>query len=203
MNNPANITAPFLMVIAGPTMSGKTVFIKRFVQNFNYMFEKIIYCYASYQKIYDDIARLSSKVEFQAGFPEIASDNEVITLVVIDDLMFKNEKELADYFTRIRHCNVSIMFVSQDFFFDSNHMRTVTRNATYFVIFNSPQDVNVIRSISKRMYPDKPGFLLDAYRQATQEAYSYLFLDCRIGEEYRVKTNIFPGDEFYVFQPKA
>ena len=54
------------------------------------------------------------------------------------------------------------------------------------------------------MYPKKWQFAEEAYKDATQEPYSYLLLDLRTeqDEDLRLRTNVFPGETHYVYVPK-
>jgi len=54
------------------------------------------------------------------------------------------------------------------------------------------------------MYPNKSGFAMEAYKDATREPYSYLLVDLRPeqDEELRLRTDIFPGETQYVYVPK-
>ena len=54
------------------------------------------------------------------------------------------------------------------------------------------------------MYPNKSAFAVEAYKDATREPYSYLFVDLRPeqNEELRLRTNIFPDETRYVYVSK-
>ena len=70
-------------------------------------------------------------------------------------------------------------------------------NAHYMVSFENPRDVS--------QYPKTSQFALEAYRDATREPYSYLLVDLRPeqDEEFRLRTNIFPGETHYVYVPRV
>ena len=54
------------------------------------------------------------------------------------------------------------------------------------------------------MYPTDWRFAVDAYKNATQEPYSYLLVDLRPeqNEELRLRANIFPGERHFVYVSK-
>ena len=187
------------MIVSGQTGCGKTVFVKKFIEHYGSLFDKVLFAYMMYQPIYDEIAQLAS-VEFHHGFPNVTMSDEK-TLLVLDDMMMENDKLLAKYFTRMRHANLSTLFVTQNFFFDSKYMRTVSRNAHYLILFNNPRDAAMIHCLGRQMFIDKPKFLPDAFRQATEEPYSYLLIDCKPNSKHRVKQGIFPGEEFCIYKP--
>jgi hypothetical protein len=189
---------PYTLVISGPTGCGKTVFLKKLLKQYN-NFERVIYAYSMYQAIYDDIKKIKN-VEFYKGFPSVETKGAK-TLLVLDDLMMENDKKLALYFTKMRHANMSMIFVSQNFFFDSKYIRTVTRNAHYLVLFNNPRDVGAITTLGRQMFPDMPKFLPQAFRQATSRPYGYLFVDCKPDSAYRVLEGILSGEKLYIYMP--
>ena len=152
-----------------------------------------------FQPIYKEIMK-SRKVEFIEGFPDFEPSGEP-TLLILDDLMLEGDKRLAIYFTRMRHANLSTIFVTQNFYHNSSHMRTVTRNAHYLVLFSNPRDVGMIGTIGHQMFPDKPKFIIDAFRKACTKPYGYLFLDCKPNAQYRVKEGIFPDENTFVYLP--
>ena len=45
---------------------------------------------------------------------------------------------------------------------------------------------------------------MEAYKDATREPYSYLLLDLRPeqDEDLRLRTNVIPGETYYVYVPK-
>ena len=53
------------------------------------------------------------------------------------------------------------------------------------------------------MFPGKKNFLVDAYSDATKTPHSYLLVDLHpeTPDEYRVRSNIFPGDAQTVYVP--
>jgi len=46
------------------------------------------------------------------------------------------------------------------------------------------------------MYPGQAKFLIEAFRDATQEPYTYMLVDLKpdTDEKFRVRTNIFPAN---------
>jgi len=50
----------------------------------------------------------------------------------------------------------------------------------------------------------KSAFAVEAYKDATREPYSYLFVDLRPeqDEDLRLRTNVFPDETGYVYVPK-
>ncbi|MEM7402336.1 MAG: ATP-binding protein [Pseudomonadota bacterium] len=119
------------MIVSGQTGCGKTYFIHKLLQHYN-DFDRVILCCSMFQSIYKDVMQIQN-VELHEGFPDEIDTKGQKTLLILDDLMFENDKRLATFFTRMRHANLSTIFVTQNFYFPSKYMRTVTRNAHYLV----------------------------------------------------------------------
>lgn len=187
------------MVVSGQTGCGKTHFIGKLLGD-SRDFSRIVFAYTMFQPIYKTFMAKPG-LELHQGFPvELELDGQP-TLLILDDMMMENDKELAKFFTRMRHANLSTIFVTQNFYFDSKYMRTVTRNAHYLVLFSNPRDMSMINCLGRQMFPEKPKFLPDAFRQATKKPYGYLFVDCKPNAEHRVKEGIFPDEQLFIYKP--
>lgn len=194
------------MIIAGPSRAGKSNFVARLLQHAQTMIdpppEKIYYCYSEYQPLFDTM----SGVNFHQGLLDVEEiDPSVRNLVVIDDLMQEVDESVEKIFTRnSHHRNLSVIFLTQNLYQKSPHMRTMSLNASYIVLFKNPRDVNQIGVLARQMYSRDSSFLVQAFSDATATPYSYLFLDLR--QEtlalLRVRTGIFPNEVPYIYVPK-
>ena len=78
---------PFTSVISGPTVSGKSVFVRRFVHNIKHMMtpipDRILWCYGEYQTLYGTV----DGVDFQQGLPDLDTlEPREKHLIILDDL---------------------------------------------------------------------------------------------------------------------
>ena len=201
---------PFTGIVSGPTGSGKTVFTIKLVQNSQVMVqpppEDIVWCYGIYQDVFDTM----SHVKFVQGLPDVdAFKGDRRTLIVIDDLMHEANDSVSQIFTKgSHHRNLSVLFLTQNLFFNSKHARTMSLNSQYVILFKNPRDVGQISHLGRQMFPNKNGskFLAEAFGDATSKPYGYLFVDLKADtdERLRIRTNIFPDDvdPHFVYQPK-
>ena len=86
--------------------------------------KKIIYCYTEWQeKLFRDLKAKVPIIEFHKGLPtEFSDGSDDHSLVVMDDLMTEASKSenTTNAFTRTsHHRNVSILFLTKNFFFKS------------------------------------------------------------------------------------
>jgi len=162
---------PFTALVAGPTGCGKTNFVFKLIENAWLMIDppprRIIYCYGEHQQLF----RKYPGVTFHQGLPNMDDfDGCEPVLLVVDDLM----NETHDLFTKgSHHRNISIVFLVQNLFHKNKHIRTISLNAHYMVVFKNPRDASQFASLARQMYPTKSAFAVEAYKDATREPYSY------------------------------
>ena len=199
---------PFTCTVAGPTSSGKTQFVFRFIKHTTQMIdpppEHIVYCYGEFQPIFTELPQ----IEFQEGLPDVNRfDGRHRFLLILDDMMNEADQNVSNLFTKLsHHRNVSVIFITQNLFHRNRFVRTMNLNTHYIVLFKNPRDVGQVMTLARQMYPGKSKFIVEAYRDATKEPYGYLLIDLKpeTDENYRIRANIFPDDERqYVYVPRV
>ena len=197
---------PFTSVIAGPTGSGKTVFVKRFVNNIKHMMtpqpDRITWCYDVYQPIYATI----DGVDFLEGLPNLdALDPRERHLIIVDDQMDDVNQKVADLFTKYsHHKNVSVMLIVQNLFNKNKFHRTISLNTHYLVLFKNPRDQSQMMALAQQMYPHNMKYFMEAYTSSTSRPHGYLVIDMKqdTPEILRLRTDIFPGERIVIMVPK-
>lgn len=199
------------MIVSGQTGSGKTHFVIELLKT-DKSFDSIILAFSMIQPSYLDLKLKQPNVTLVEGFPEaelqeiIENGGDRSTVLVLDDLMLEleNDKRLASLFTKMRHKNVSTIFLVQNLYHHSKYMRTITRNCHYLVIFENPRDAGMIGTLGRQIFPQYPKFLPDAFRQATQKMYGYIFLDLKpeTDKRFRVKEGVLSHEQTYIYLPK-
>lgn len=208
---------PFTCMVAGPTSSGKTVFVTNILRHHSTLISnlsekpRILWCYGQWQASYEK-KHAGVNINFFDGLPsEETLKNDLPDILVIDDLMTElgDNKKLADLFTKgSHHLNISIIFIVQNIFHQAKQMRTVSLNSHYLILMKNPRDKSQIYSLARQLYPTKMKFFLEAFEDATKDPYSYIKVDLHpsTSELYRLQTNIFPNESgdfsFIVYQPR-
>ena len=190
---------PFTSVISGPTGSGKSVFVRRFVHNIKHMMtpipDRILWCYGEYQILYGTV----DGVDFHQGLPDLDTlDPREKHLIILDDLMDETDQRVASLFTKkSHHRNISVMYIVQNLFHRGKHHRTISLNAHYMVVFKNPRDVSQIMALAHQMYPQRTKYFLEAYTAATARPHGYLVIDMKqeTPDILRLRSHIFPGEE--------
>ena len=204
----ASFKHPFTAIVAGPTKAGKTVWVKKLVENVQKMVapypEEIYWCYGEWQPLYNELPG----VHFCQGIPEteeLKSTPDKPKLLILDDLMqeMKGDKRLTQLFTKgSHHWNLSVIHIVQNLFFDG--MRTSRVNAQYLVLMKNPSDQLQAATLAKQLYPGKTHYFMEAYQDACKESYGYLLVDlCQdTPENMRLRSKIFPGQLEIVYVAK-
>lgn len=202
---------PFTAIIAGPTGSGKSFFVKRFFKHLGKMvdtnFVRIIFYYAEWQNNYLEMGK---NIDFREGMPQVSdfSDDNKPKLIVLDDLMREaSDKNVVDIFTKYsHHKNLSVIYLTQNLFHQGRGQRDISLNAHYIVVFKNPRDRSQIQHFARQLYPENSKFVQEAFHDATKIPHGYLLLDLKqeTPEACRVRSCIFPDDEInYVYVPKS
>ena len=200
------LSTPMRLFCCGPSGCGKTTFLKNFIKHYYEITDKklrnIVYCYASYQKIYDEIKQSNENVIFVEGFPcyiedSYLSDPDEHDLLIIDDLIDKvaDQPLFRDIFLRnSHHKNYSVIVVTQNPFYKSKFLRTCSLQCTGFVIFKCSRDQSMISNLARQILPNNQSFLMDVYQQITEEPFKYMFVDFspHCIKELRIRGNIIP-----------
>ncbi len=202
---------PSTILISGPTGCGKTKFVQRVISQkfFTVRHNKIYWIYSEWQPAYDQIANTNLNIEFHKDFTEdmydslSPSDNN---LVILDDQMSRvgDSKILEKLFTEgSHHRSLSIIYIVQNLFDQGKSHRTTSLNTQYMILFKNPRDASQVKTLSHQMFPKDSKFLVAAFEYATRSTYGYLLLDNRpeTPPEFRVRTQIFPGEEVHVYLP--
>ena len=175
--------APFRMLMASPSDSGKTNTLIHMLQAPLVFYDKI-YLYErnleqkKYQQLSDLFDMLSQKVNYP--IMEVSNDKGCIQplealdrdsqkIVIFDDFITeKNQKPIVKYFTGGRHRNCSSIYLSQSYY---NTPKTIRLNCTHFCIgeFPTKQEQN---SICNEL-----GVTREQYVNATYKPYSFLYVD--------------------------
>ena len=199
---------PFTCIVSGPSGCGKSSLVKAIIKHevIEPRPDKIVWLYAEDQPLYQSL----KNVEFIQGIPEDLEtrfQRRHNNVLVIDDLMTQchSDERLTRLFSvGSHHKNLSIIFIIHNLFHYGKEMRTVSLNSHYIVLFKNPRDRLQISTLARQMYPGQSQFLVEAFQDATKEAYGYLIIDLKptTPDKLRIRTGILPSDRQLVYVHK-
>jgi hypothetical protein len=142
-------------------------------------------------------------VPTNAMIEELTSDRQH-NLIVLDDLIHRvvRDADMELLFTQgCHHRRLSVVFITQNLFPKGSRSRTIALNTYYLILMKNARDASQISMLSRQLYPGSSYLLVEAYRDATKNPFGYLVVDTspRGDDRYRLRTNIFPGEEPVVY----
>ena len=184
----------FTMVVAGPSRSGKTEFVKALVRHKDRVIHppptKVVWCYREWQKAYEDIRDVKFVKEIPQDDEVLVSDTSERHLLVFDDMMGSGDA-IVDWFTRkAHHRNTSVVYITQNVFDRGAHHRTISLNSHYMVLFKNPRDKSQVDVLSRQL---KLPCMNYAYQDATGRPHGYLVVDMTptTPDHLRLRTDVF------------
>ena len=201
---------PFSMLIAGSRGVGKTMFATNLLKNVQHIMtpipNHIVWCYAKHQpELYRQLKDIDEKIEYIEGIPSELNemfDREKVNMLILDDMMDEasGDKRIEQLFTRGRHDNLSIIYLTQNLF--HKKQRNISLNSDYMVIFKNARDQTQFTNLARQLMPSNIKFLMSAYKDATKLPHSYLMLDLKAAtnDKHRIRSNILEAPQ-YVYIP--
>lgn len=197
---------PTRCLVVGPSCSGKTSFIRRVILHKEKLFstvpQRIIYTYVYPQDWFSSF----QDVEFTKEIPNDL-DPSIPSVIVLDDIICdaKSLKQGAHLFVRgSHHLNASVFCLSQNLFTNNGDFRTISLNATQYVLFKTRRGLRQIELLARQLF-DRCHIenVIRAYKESTREPFSYLMIDVDVMQEFPLRACIFPDDKeeiVYVLQ---
>ena len=199
---------PFTCIVSGPSGCGKSSLVKAILQQdvIEPRPNNIVWLYAEDQPLYQSM----KNVEFIQGIPEDLEtrfQRRHNNVLILDDLMTQchSDERLTRLFSvGSHHKNLSIIFIIHNLFHYGKEMRTVSLNSHYIILFKNPRDRLQISTLARQMYPGQSQFLVEAFQDATKEAYGYIIIDLKPTtiDKLRIRSGILPTDRQLVYVHK-
>ena len=212
----------FTMIICGPSKSGKTTFLRNLLLNSRYeeqFMQKPAYVllyYTNHQILYDalhEIGVINEMIDLSVprNMEEFNKNNLVRkvspykdgngSLVIFDDTLSDVNKEYEKIFGGLgNHYNTSLIFFTQNLYYNNNSYRNISLQMEYFVIMANPRSRSQILYMARMMCPGNSKGIMEIYDSVVRDKpYSYLFFDFVSGspKEILIRTNIFLREQPY------
>ena len=189
---------PCSFLLCGPSSSGKTQFIFRLIEHLPKMcadLKGVCYFYDTWQSSFEP---LMDRVTFKRGIPSLDDLKQAERhLVVLDDLMGECGNAIFSKMFTVysHHLHFSVVLTAQNLY--NKNLREISLNAQVVVLFKNVRDSNQIACFFRQVYPKKSRQVLDCYKDAVREPFSYLLVDLRqdTHDSERLRAKIFPDDQ--------
>lgn len=189
---PALLHHPFTMIVAGPTGSGKTVWVTKLLSHYQSITTfktpnsprptKVLWCYGQWQQLYMKPVA-NANIQHYKGLTSSninsLSNGPPPDVIVIDDLMAEtvSDPKLASMFTReSHHENISVIFIVQNLYVQGRKIRDIALNTHYLVIMKTKRDLRQIMQMGNQIMYGESKYFKWAFQKATNNVpFSYLF----------------------------
>jgi hypothetical protein len=200
--------------VCGPTGSGKSFWVFRFLRNIRGMYVddppiKVMYCYGVYQPLFDEIEKTVPGTILHAGLPTQKEIEEFADgehgLIILDDLQHQvlESRDIELLFTQgCHHRRLSVIFITQNLYGQGKSARTIALNCWYLVLFKNIRGTSQIQMLGQQLFPGRSKTLVESFGDATKKCWGYLVLDLspRAEDEYRLRTNIYPDEDTVIYK---
>ena len=117
----------------------------------------------------------SQKITFIKGLQFDKVDTSVPSLLIVDDLVLKCDKELAEIFIlgSHHHC-ISLFFLTQNLFQNCDLFRLASKNSHYYVLFQNQRNFNQISNLARQTDCSKR--IMAAYIKASTAPRGFIVL---------------------------
>ena len=173
---------------------------------------KILYCYTAFQPLFERMEREIPNITFHQGLPsesvleDLAADR-LHTICILDDLQGEvvSSAKMEQLFTvHSHHKNISVIFILQNIFASGKHARSLALQAHHVIILKSLRDRSQLACLSRQIF-GKGGVIPEAFDDVSRNnKYPYLLIDLapHSVDKFRLRTNIFKGEDTVVYVPK-
>lgn len=199
----------FNCLISGMSGSGKTTWVKNLLTLREKLFTeipaKVFLFYRAVQDMYlemEQMGLVNELINVNEKFPSLDEIYEMVhkykntggSLLIFDDTMSDLKEDFEQIFCNLSHHeNASVIFLTQNLFYQSKIFRTMSLNAHYLVLMKNDRDKQQVSILAKQYRPGNSRFITEAYADATKKPYSYLLIDFKpdTHQDIRVRSNIF------------
>jgi len=204
------------VILSGCTGAGKTQWVYKLLRQSDIMFEvppsAVLYCYSTYQTIFDEMQLQVPNITFHQGLPSSADITHLAasgshSILVLDDLAeetIQSPLMVKMFTTNCHHMGITTLFVTQNLFMQGKFARTISLNSHYIVLLKSLRDLNQISYLGRQLFGKKANTVDESYLDCMRKPYGYLLIDLspHTDDRFRLRSEIFPGEYPVIYQPK-
>jgi len=198
-------------LLVGPSGSGKTHRVASILKHKNDLIkngsdiQNVIFCYASWQPIYDvltankSVTKWINKAPTNDEFCKLVEDykDDGGSIVVIDDFMSEIGKDMMQIVTvSARHLNTSTFILFQSLFPPNPLARQISLNVKYMHIHKNPRENAQIQYLARQLHPENYKWIVEAYHEATNKPFSCFLIDLiqTCPEHVRFRSDFLPEE---------
>lgn len=168
-------------IIFGQTGVGKTHYLLEVIrQKLVHPFPKnIFYMYNVYQDFMSTWNQTeNSPITFIKGLQFDKVDTSEPSMLIIDDLVLSNNKEVGEMFVLgTHHKKISLFYITQNLFMNCPIFRIMSANAHYFVIFHTQRHFRQVMTLGNQIFVGEDlKRITNAYKKASLNPRGFIVL---------------------------
>ena len=214
------LISPFNLMISGPSQSGKSHWIEKFLTYKELLIDippqKIFLIYSIFQPAYERMTSKNLIDKVIRGLPEdyLTIENMVMpyrdhggSMIIIDDGLKDLNVNVVTMCEQLsNNANCSVIFVTQNLFVDSPIFRRISKQSHYICLMPNPRNRQELRALAMQISFCNPKYVYEAYDDAIKMkrtidgkvGYGYLLFDLKVSVRSnpicKLRTNIFPNE---------
>ena len=178
---PIKFLASHNCIVFGPTQAGKTEFVLEVIRQklIDPMPRNVFYMFSipqPFMKSWNE--KEEQPITFINGLDFDKVDTSEPSMLVIDDLILSNNKEVANCFILgSHHRQISLFFITQNLFPNCPLFRLMSNNAHYFVLFSNQRHFRQIITLARQIFCGKDvKRVTNAYLRTSKQARGFIVL---------------------------
>lgn len=187
------------ILVVGATSSGKTTTILKIIKQklIEPMPSKIFYLYGAKQSFMDhwNTDHTNIPIVFVAGLDlSIIDGYDGPKLLIIDDLMLSQSKELAQHFIAgSHHKQTTTIYVSHSIFLNDENYRLLSNNCQYMLIMRNKRNFAQVNTLARQILGVGYKRMIEAYNYNSDKPFGFVLLSFhpKVPEELLVITDFF------------
>lgn len=187
--------------MVGATSTGKTTTVLEILKRrlITPWPPNVIYFYGAWQSFMGsgvgswNSVKGNPKIDFYEGLQlDVLKKYKTPKVVVIDDLMLQQSKELAQHFiSGSHHQNITTIYISHKIYVNDENYRLLSTNCQYFIIMKNRRNRSEVALLARQILGDDSKRILEAYKYITMREFGSVLLSLhnRVPEELIVTVD--------------
>lgn len=177
---------PSRILVSGYSNSGKSELVCRLIIKYHSKFKKILICGLPSHPLQDHV-EIGPKLEVTTEIINPLTHHDPYDkrgiLFILDDIFTEAVKNqfVVDSFTKGRHNNISVIFITQNLYMSGKHSRNISLNCSHFLLLRQ-RDLSQINLLGRQIFgKDHASSFTEIYKTSVfSRPYGYLLVDLGI-----------------------
>ena len=185
------------IMVIGATSTGKTTAVLQIIkkQLINPMPRKIFYLYGAKQpfmRTWNSI-KGNPQIQFIEGLQlDVIESCDEPKLLIIDDLMMEQNKELAQHFIAgSHHKNTTTIYITHSIFLNNENYRLVSNNCQYMILMKNKRNYAQVKQLARQVLMEGYYRVVEAYKYIGSYGFVMLSFHPKVPEELLVTADYF------------